>query len=192
MIRIAVVGDIGSGKSHVAKLFDFPVFNADYEVGKLYKKSKKCYFKLKKTLPEYKISFPIKKNILARAIMDNNYNLKKIVKIVHPEIRVQLNKFVKKNKTKKAIILDIPLLIENKINKKNDILVYIEANKEEIKKKLKKRPNFNINILNKLKKLQLPLEIKKKQSNYLIKNNFNNSMVKKNVKKILRKILLNA
>ena len=124
--------------------------------------------------------------------MDNNYNLKKIVKIVHPEIRVQLNKFVKKNKTKKAIILDIPLLIENKINKKNDILVYIEANREEIKKKLRKRPNFNINILNKLKKLQLPLEIKKKQSNYLIKNNFNNSMVKKNVKKILRKILLNA
>ena len=192
MIRIAVVGNIGSGKSHVAKLFDLPVFNADYEVEKLYKKSKKCYFKLKKTLPEYKISFPIKKNILARAIMDNNYNLKKIVKIVHPEIRVQLNKFVKKNKTKKAIILDIPLLIENKINKKNDILVYIEADRETIKRKLKKRDNFNINILNKFKKLQLPLETKKKKSHYLIKNNFNNSMVKKNVKKILRKILLNA
>jgi len=192
MIRIAVVGDIGSGKSHVAKLFDFPVFNADYEVGKLYKKSKKCYLKLKKTLPKYKISFPVKKSILAEAIMDNNYNLKKIVKIVHPEIRVQLNKFVKKNKTKKAIILDIPLLIENKINKKNDILVYIEADRETIKRKLKKRDNFNINILNKFKKLQLPLETKKKKSHYLIKNNFNNSMVKKNVKKILRKILLNA
>ena len=108
MIRIAVVGDIGSGKSHVAKLFDFPVFNADYEVGKLYKKSKKCYLKLKKTLPKYKISFPIKKSILAEAIMDNNYNLKKIVKIVHPEIRVQLNKFVKKIKQKKLLFWTSP------------------------------------------------------------------------------------
>ena len=64
MIRIAVVGAIGSGKSHIAKLFGLPVFNADDEVSKLYKRSKKCYFKLKKTLPDYKVSFPIKKNTL--------------------------------------------------------------------------------------------------------------------------------
>ena len=42
MIRIAVVGEIGSGKSHVAKQFGYPVFNADYEVKKLYKKNRKC------------------------------------------------------------------------------------------------------------------------------------------------------
>ena len=46
MIRIAVVGHIGSGKSHVAKQFGYPIFNADKEVSKLYKKNKKCYFKL--------------------------------------------------------------------------------------------------------------------------------------------------
>ena len=34
MIRIAVVGDIGSGKSHIANLFGYPVFNADQEVAK--------------------------------------------------------------------------------------------------------------------------------------------------------------
>ena len=48
MIRLAVVGDIGSGKSYVAKQFGYPVFNADAEVAKLYRKSKKCYNKLKK------------------------------------------------------------------------------------------------------------------------------------------------
>ena len=53
MIRIAIVGDIGSGKSYVAKLFGYPVFNADFEVSKLYRKSRKCYNKLKKTLPNY-------------------------------------------------------------------------------------------------------------------------------------------
>ena len=48
MIRIAIIGDIGSGKSYVAKLFGYPVFNADNEVTKLYKKNYKCYYKLKK------------------------------------------------------------------------------------------------------------------------------------------------
>ena len=61
MIRLAVVGDIGSGKSYVAKQFGYPVFNADVEVAKLYKENRKCYTKLKKILPNYIKSFPIKK-----------------------------------------------------------------------------------------------------------------------------------
>lgn len=189
MIRIAVVGDIGCGKSHIAKLFGLPVFNADNEVGKLYKKSKRCYFKLKRALPKYKISFPINKNIITQAIIDNNYNIKKIVKIIHPEIRVKMNEFMKKNKLKKAIVLDIPLLMENKINKKNDILIFVDANKNEISKRLKKRLNFNNKAYEKFKKLQLSLETKRKKSNFLIKNNFNNQLAKKNVKVILNKIL---
>ena len=41
MIRIGILGDIGSGKSFVSKAFGYPVFNADSEVGKLYKKNRK-------------------------------------------------------------------------------------------------------------------------------------------------------
>ena len=95
MIRLAVVGDIGSGKSHVAKLFGFPVFNADFEVAKLYKKNKKIFKKLKKTLPKYIKSFPIKKNKLSEAIINNQNNIKKIVKIIHPEIRKKMFLFMK-------------------------------------------------------------------------------------------------
>ena len=61
MIRIGVVGDIGSGKSYIAKQFGFPVFNADIEVNKIYKKNRKCFEKLKKTFPNFIFSFPIKK-----------------------------------------------------------------------------------------------------------------------------------
>ena len=78
MIRIAVLGDVGSGKSYVAKQFGYPVFNADIEVAKLYRKSRKCYKKLKKALPKYIVSFPIKKIEISKAIMDSQYNLKKI------------------------------------------------------------------------------------------------------------------
>ena len=192
MIRIAVLGDIGSGKSHVAKQFGYPVFNADAEVTKLYRKSRKCYNKLKKALPKYIVSFPVKKINISKAIIAGRHNLKNIIKIVHPEVRSNMNNFIKKNKNKKFIILDIPLLMENKINKKNDILVFIDAKKKEINKRLKKRSNFNLKIIKKLKKLQLSVEIKKKRSDFIIKNNFKNNFVKKNVKRVLEKILLNA
>ena len=192
MIRIAVLGDIGSGKSCVAKQFGYPVFNADVEVAKLYKKNRKCYSKLKKIFPEYIISFPVKKTELIRAIIAGQHNLRKIIKIIHPEIRFNMNNFVKKNKHKKFVILDIPLLMENKINKKNDILVFVDAKKNEINKRLKKRPNVNLKIIEKFKKLQLPVELKKKKSDFIIKNNFRNNSIKKNVKIILGKILSNA
>ena len=82
--------------------------------------------------------------------------------------------------------------MENKINKKNDVLIFVSAEKKEINKRLKKRRNFNPKIVEKFKKLQLSLETKKNKSNYLIKNNFNNNSVKKNVKRIVSDILLNA
>jgi len=192
MIRIAVLGDIGSGKSYVAKQFGYPVFSADAEVAKLYRKSRKCYSKLKKTLPNYITSFPVKKSELLKAIMVNRYNLKKIVRIVHPEVRTSMNKFIKKNKNKKFVILDIPLFLENKMNKQNDILIFIDAKKKEINKRLKKRNNKNLKIIKKFKKLQLPVEFKKKQSDFSIKNNFRNNFTKKSVRKILEKILLHA
>ena len=118
MIRIAVLGDIGSGKSYVSRQFGYPVFDADSEVSKLYKKSRKCYVRLKKALPNYVTSFPVRKNNLLKAVMSNKNNLKKVIKIIHPEVRKKLNTFGKKNKRKKIIVLDIPLLMENKINKK--------------------------------------------------------------------------
>ena len=192
MIRLAVVGDIGSGKSYVAKLFGYPVFNADIEVAKLYRKNRKCYRKLKKKFPTYITSFPIKKSKLSKAIVDNRNNLKKIVKIVHPLVRVRMNNFFKKNKNKKIVVVDIPLLMENKINKKNYVLVFVDAKQKEINKRLKKRSNFDPKMFDKLKKLQLPVEIKRKKSDFIIKNNFRHDSTKKNVKKVLKKILLNA
>ena len=102
-----------------------------------------------------------------------------------------MKNFFKKNKNKKAVVLDIPLLLENKINNKKDVLVFVEAKKKDIEKKLIKRKNYNKKIIKKLRKLQLPLEIKKKKSNFIIKNNFKSLNIKKSVKIIKNKILKN-
>ena len=189
MIRIGILGDIGSGKSYVAKNFGHPVFNADSEVGKLYKNDKKIYNKLKKVLPKHIYSYPLNKKEISNAILANKLNIKKIVKIVHLEIRKKMNIFLDKNKNKKIVILDIPLLLENKINKKNDILVFVKSNKLDILERLKKRENFNLKLLSKFKSIQLPLDYKKRKSNYIIKNNFTNKLVKIRVKKILKEII---
>ena len=182
MIRIGILGDIGSGKSYVANNFGYPVFNADYEVSKLYKKNKKIFKKLKKKLPKYIKSFPIKKNEITKAILSNKINLKKIINIVHLEIKKKLKLFLKKNKNKKVVILDIPLLLENKINKKKDILVFVDSKKSDIEKKIKKRINFNRKLFNKFKKIQYSSKYKKKRSHFVIKNNFTKKSVKNRYK----------
>ena len=189
MIKIGILGDIGSGKSHVAKSFGHPVFNADYEVAKLYQKNKYVFNNLKIKIPKHIHSFPIKKIEITNAILANKNNLNKIVKIVHFEIRKKLNNFLKKNKNKKIIILDIPLLLENKINKKDDILVYVQSKKSHILKNLKKRKNLNQKLLKKFKAIQLPISYKKKKSNFIIKNNFTKKSVNDGIKNILKEII---
>ena len=189
MIKIGILGDIGSGKSFVSKQFGLPIFNADKEVKKIYKKNKKCFKKLKKQFPNCEISFPIRKKQISMLIEKNVNSVKRINKIVHPEVNRNLKKFIKKHIKKKLVILDIPLLLEGKVNSLVDVLIFIKTKKKDVKKRLKKRPNFKKEVYEKLKKLQLPLEFKNKKSHFIIKNDFKKQSVKNEIKNILKKIL---
>ena len=82
MIRIGIVGDIGSGKSYVAKKFNLPVFDADFEVSKIYKKSRKCFNKLKKIFPKNIFSFPIKRKELSSLVAEDKNNVKKTTNLL--------------------------------------------------------------------------------------------------------------
>ena len=188
MIKICILGNIGSGKSYVAQNFGYPFFNADHEVAKLYQLDKNTFNKLNKSLPKYIYSFPIKKIEISNAILANKNNLNKIIQIVHVEIRKKMNAFLKKYKNKKFVILDIPLLLENKINKQKDILVFVQSKQSEILKRLKKRKNFNLKLLKKFKAIQYPINYKKKKSNFVIKNNFTKKSVNSSIKSILKQI----
>ena len=187
-MRIGILGDIGSGKSYVARNFGYPVFNADHEVAQLYQQNRKIFISLKKSLPKFFHSFPIKKEEISNAILANKNNLNKIVKIVHTEIRKKMNLFLKKNKNKRIVILDIPLLLENNINKKEDILIFVQSKQSEIIKKLKKRKNFNQKLLKKFKSIQYSTNYKKKISDYVIKNNFTKKSINDGVRNILKEI----
>ena len=189
MIKISLVGDIGSGKTYVSKLFGAPCFFADIEVKKLYKNNRQCFIQLKKKFPQFIKTFPIKKNELSNTIKNKFSNLKSIGFIVHPFIRKKLNTFLKKNKKKKIVILDIPLYLENKMYKRNDVIIFLKTSKKDVNKKLKKRKNFNQKLINILRKSQLTLKQKKNKSNYVLVNNYNSAIMRKKVKILKAKIL---
>ena len=130
MIKICILGDIGSGKSYVAKQFGYPIFNADKEVSQIYKHNKIFFNKLRRKLPKYIKSYPINKIELSKAILDNKKNLKVVINIVHPLVRKKMNLFIKKNINSKIVVMDIPLIVENKLYKKSDILVFIQVKKK--------------------------------------------------------------
>ncbi len=189
MIRIAVIGGIGSGKSFISVLFGYPVFNADNQVKYIYKKNRECFNKLRKKLPKFIKSFPVRKNELVSAISSNKKNLIIISSIVHPLVRVEMKKFLIKYKKSKMIILDIPLLIENKLNKKKDIIIFINSKKSKVLERLKKRPNFNEKLFRRLRENQVILSKKRKLAKYVINNNFSPHIMKKKIKIIKNKIL---
>ena len=85
-------------------------------------------------------------------------------------------------------------LFENEINSSTSLqkleIEYVKDffNKTEILKRLKQRQNFNSKIMNRFRKIQLPLDYKRKKSNFIIKNNFTNIFIKKQIKYILKQI----
>ena len=188
MIRVCVMGTIGSGKSFISKLFNCPVFNADKEVNNIYRNDKDCFIKLKKKIPNFVKSFPIRKNELKNAISADIKNLKLISSIVHPIVRNNLRIFLHKKKNSKMIILDIPLLIENKLYVKGDVLIFIKASKSKVIDRIKKRRNYDKKIINKLNSNQTTLLKKMKLANYIVDNNFSPNIMKKKIKKLRKRI----
>ena len=188
MRRIALVGDIGSGKTFFSKLFKYPVFNADLTVSNLYKKDKYLFRKIKKIFPQFISGFPLKKDELLKIIFKQPNNLRILSKIIHPQVRKKMREFLNKYRKKKFVILDVPLFLENKLNITEDIIIFIEADKKKIRDKIKKRKNINLKLINILRKNQIPIRLKKKKSTFFIKNNFISKTAKKNVKLILKEI----
>ena len=133
-------------------------------------------------------SFPIEKKEIIKAILQKKVNLKKIINVVHAEIRKKMNLFLKKNRNKKFVVLDVPLLLENKLNKKGDILIFVDSKKSDILKKLAKRKNFNKKLFNKFQNIQFSSQYKIRKSNFIIKNDFTKKTINTNIKNVKKKI----
>ena len=120
----------------------------------------------------------------AEDALSNQNNLKKIIKIVHPEVRKKMKLFLQKNKNKKVVIMDIPLLLENKLHEPEDVIICIDANQKLLDAKLKQRPSYNKKMISILRKIQLPIEEKKLLADFVLVNNYNKKTMQLRVKEL--------
>ena len=185
MIKIGITGSISSGKTTASQILSYKrgsLFSADAVVNKLYKK---IYFKklLKK---KFNIKQRNLKKTLKKIILQDNNQVKKLEKLIHPLVRKEMKKFSINNQRKKIVFYEIPLLIESNLIKHFDIIIFIKAKKKiRLNRFLDKggeKKMFNL-----LNKRQFSDIKKEKFSDHIVVNEKNLNILKKNLSGIISK-----
>lgn len=185
MIKIGLTGSIASGKTTASKFISKrigPLFSADTVVQKLYRRksfkkkiSKKLNFKSNANF----------KNKLKSTILQKKTTLIALEKIIHPVVRREMFLFLKKNKKKKVLFFEIPLLIESKLEKYFDVVIFIRAKKKiRLKRYMKKRGDPKLFI--KLDQHQMKDIKKAKLCDHVVVNNSTLKVLKKKLFYIIR------
>ena len=193
MVRVGILGSVGSGKTFIANIFkelSFNIFSADNEVANIYKNNKTVNKKIAKFFKLKLYKSIINKQDLRDSLKKNPNKFKFLNKIIHPIVRKRLAIFLSRFKKNKLVVLDIPLLVENKMLNFVDILVLVKTKSRSFLSRIKKRKNLDKQFLNILKKQQISEKIKESYADFIIYNSSKNK-VKLQVKNIIDKILLN-
>jgi len=180
---IGITGSIASGKTTIANLMagkKYPLFSADKVVSNLYKKKHFIQTLIKK----FKLSQDKKTKKQIKSVSKiNKKNLYKLEKIIHPLVRRKMKEFLKKRN--KFLFLEIPLLIESKLNKYFDKIIFVDTRKKiRLKRYLNK--NGNKKMFDLLDARQLSPTAKKKICDYTINNNYSLVILKKTVKNFIK------
>ena len=193
MVRVGILGSVGSGKTFIANIFkelSFNIFSADNEVANIYKNNKIVNRKIAKFFKLKLYRGKINKQDLRDSLKKNPKKFKFLNKIIHPIVRKRLALFLSRFKKNKLVVLDIPLLVENKMLNFVDIFILVKTKSNSFSSRIKKRKNLNKQFLNILKKQQASEKIKESYADFIIYNSSKNK-VKLQVKNILDKIVLN-
>ena len=193
MVRVGILGSVGSGKTFVANIFkelSFNIFSADNEVTNIYKNNKIVNRKIAKFFKLKLYKGKINKQDLRDLLKKNPKKFKFLNKIIHPIVRKRLALFLSRFKKNKLVVLDIPLLVENKMLNFVDIFILVKTKSNSFLSRIKIRKNLDKQFLNILKKQQASEKIKESYADFIIYNSSKNK-VKLQVKSILDKILLN-
>ena len=186
MIKIGITGSLASGKTTASKILSFrrgPLFSADKAVKELYQNRRF------KSLIGRRFKIKNKKQIkksLKNLFLENKENIKKLEKIIHPLVRKKMKSFTFKNKNKKLLFYEIPLLVESKLMKYFNIVIFIKA-KKHLRLKRFKSKNGNKKLFNLLNNKQMNDVKKIKFCDYVVVNEKNLSILKKNLFAIIEK-----
>jgi dephospho-CoA kinase len=185
MKKIGITGSLSSGKSAAAKIISnkkYPLFNADEEVKKIY--SNPNFKKL--IIKKFKIknSLNIKRSI-KNLIINEKINIKRLESIIHPLVRKKMRDFAVKNRKKKIVVFEIPLLVESNLMYFFDYILFINTKMKIRRQRYIKKGGTNT-VFSILDRRQLPEKIKIKSCDYVVVNNKSLLSLKKKLNNIIK------
>ena len=186
MIKIGITGSLASGKTTASKILSFrrgPLFSADKVVKELYQN--KRFKHLIKRRFKLKNNNQIKKS-LKNLILKNTNNIRKLEKIIHPLVRKEMRRFNSQNRNEKLLFYEIPLLVESKLTKYFNVIIFIKA-KKHIRFKRFKSKSEDKKLFNLLNNKQMVDKKKVKFCDHVVVNEKNLSILKKNLSAIIDK-----
>ena len=187
LIKIGLTGCIGMGKSTTLKMFEDEgvlTWSADEAVSRLYAKDGKAVLKVQALTPESVVNNSVSRENLREQVKNRPEILLSLELIVNPLIKTDRENFLRSNSQKKAVVLDLPLLFENKMELEFDIIVVVSAPARVRKERVLSRNTMDIKLLNIIKSKQISDEEKKSRADFVFETT-SIERTKKDVKEFL-------
>jgi len=173
MKKVAVTGGIGTGKTTVSKLFEkigIPVFNSDEIAKELMHNDKQLQAEIIKAFgDESYINNELNRAYLSDVVFNDEALLDKINSIVHPYVAKEFNQWLLNQKSD-YILYESAIIFENNSEDIFDKIICIIAPEEDVISRVMKRNNFSRNKVISIINNQLPDQIKRKKSDYIVEN----------------------
>ena len=171
MIKVAITGSIGMGKSTVAAMFEragFPSFDADTEVRKLQGPGGSLVEQIGALFPDSLVDGQIDRDALSRAVIGKPESLARLEALVHPAVRLARDRFIAANRDAPLILFDIPLLFETGGEANADKVVVVSAPADIQRQRVLKRRGMTPAKLDGILARQMPDSEKRKRADFVV------------------------
>ena len=190
LIKIGLTGCIGMGKSTTLKMFEdegILTWSADEAVSRLYAKDGEAVLKVQSLTPQSIVNNSVSRENLREQVKKRPEILLSLELIVNPLIKTDRENFLRSNSQEKAVVLDLPLLFENKMESDFDKIVVVSASARVQKERVLSRNTMDIKLLNIIKSKQISDKEKRSRADFIFETT-SIERTKEDVKKFLKEV----